>query len=306
MPNSKQTTEGIVALFNASDDTTDMIQALLTEAGGAQSLVWCHFADLKKGIVDVTNFLIKHNPEVVIFKICAPYDENWKFLKTVRDEDAMRGRGCVLITPNKMHLDEMLGIDSHALELLGQDEDLKRIGAAIAAETQRSRSQHDRRRIAPSSTMPPPAPMPAAPTRPARTPCSVALFNASDDTFEMVQRMLAAAGLDCLGGCHFADLKKGNVRFTEFLATYDPHVVIFDISPPYAENWEFFKTLRTAMGTRGLVLTTTNKHRLDEVVGADSTAIEIVGKPYDIAEITAAITAALQRAVVADADAVVA
>jgi DNA-binding response OmpR family regulator len=54
------------------------------------------------------------------------------------------------------------------------------------------------------------------------------------------------------------------------------------------------------MGTRGLVLTTTNKHRLDEVVGADSTAIEIVGKPYDIAQITAAITAALQRAEVTD------
>jgi CheY-like chemotaxis protein len=300
MPNLRKTTEGIVALFNASDDTTVMIQALLTEAGGAQSLVWCHFADLKNGIVDVTSFLRKHNPEVVIFKVCAPYDENWQFLKTVRDADEMRGRGCVLITPNKTHLDEMLGADSHALELLGKDEDLKRIGAAIAAETQGSRSRASSGHIA-SSTMPP-----QAPTRPASTHCAVALFNASDDTFEMVQRMLSAAGMNCLGGCHFADLKKGNIRFEEFLAKHDPQVVIFDISPPYEENWEFFKSLRKAMGTRGLVLTTTNKHRLDEVVGADSTAIEIVGKPYDIAEITAAITAALQRAVVADADAVVA
>jgi CheY-like chemotaxis protein len=294
MPNLKRTTEGIVALFNANDDTADMIQALLTEAGGAQSLIWCHFADLKNGIVDVTNFLRKHNPEVVIFKVCAPYDENWQFLKTVRDADVMRGRGCVLITPNKMHLDEMLGADSHALELLGKDEDLKRIGAAIAAETQGSRSRADRGQIA-SSTMP----LPVPPHR-ASAPCAVALFNASDDTYEMVQRMLSAAGMDCLGGCHFADLKKGKVRFAEFLAKYNPQVVIFDISPPYEENWEFFKTLRSAMGTRGLVLTTTNKHRLDEVVGADSTAIEIVGKPYDIAEITAAITAAVQRAEVTD------
>src|ERR1700722_4077031 len=169
MPNLKRTTEGIVALFNASDGTTDMIQTLLTEAGGAQSLVWCHFADLKNGIVDVSNFLRKHNPEVVIFKICAPYVENWQFLKTVRDADVMRGRGCVLITPNKVHLDEMLGTDSHALELLGKDEDLKRIGAGIAAENQRSRSQAERGRIA-SSTMPAPAP-----THPASTPCAVAL-----------------------------------------------------------------------------------------------------------------------------------
>lgn len=60
-------------------------------------------------------------------------------------------------------------------------------------------------------------------------------------------------------------------------------MVIFDISPPYRENWEFFTTLRDgkAMGGRGLVLTTTNKDRLDETVGEDSRAFEIVGKPYE-------------------------
>ena len=127
----------------------------------------------------------------------------------------------------------------------------------------------------------------------------MALFNASDDTVDMVQRMLSASGIHCLAGCHFADLKKGNVDFGQFLAKHDPQVVIFDISPPYVENWALFKTLRSArtMEGRGLVLTTTNKNRLDEVVGADSTAIEIVGKPYDLQQITAAITGAL-RAVV--------
>ena len=43
------TSEGIVALFNASDDTIDMIQRLLTRADAGQTLIWCHFADLKKG-----------------------------------------------------------------------------------------------------------------------------------------------------------------------------------------------------------------------------------------------------------------
>jgi len=134
---------------------------------------------------------------------------------------------------------------------------------------------------------------------PSPTSCAVALFNASDDTVEMVLRMLSASGIRGLAGCHFADLKKGNVDFVQFLVRHDPQVVIFDISPPYAENWHFFKTIQNvkAMDGRGLVLTTTNKNRLDEVVGADSTAIEIVGKPYDLQQITAAITAAL-RAVV--------
>jgi DNA-binding response OmpR family regulator len=126
----------------------------------------------------------------------------------------------------------------------------------------------------------------------------VALVNASDDTVEMVRRMLGASGFDCLVGCRFSDLKRGVTDFAHFVGTHDPDVVIFDISPPYKENWDFFKTLRvaSAMDGRGLVLTTTNKKRLDETAGMDSKAFEIVGKPYDLDQIKAAIHTALKRA----------
>ena len=138
MSSSKKTAQGIVALFNASDDTIDMIQSLLKEAGDAQTLVWCHFADLKKGVVDFTQYLAKHNPEVVIFDISPPYDENWTFFKTMRDARTMQGRGSVLTTTNKNRLDEVLGTDSHALEVVGKREDLQQIRAAIAAETKKA------------------------------------------------------------------------------------------------------------------------------------------------------------------------
>jgi DNA-binding response OmpR family regulator len=125
----------------------------------------------------------------------------------------------------------------------------------------------------------------------------VALFNASDDTVDMVQRMLDASGFSCLIGCHFSDLKKGRVDFARYLGEHEPDVVIVDISPPYAENWRFFKTLRDgrAMEGRGLVLTTTNRKRLDETVGEDSEAFEVVGKPYDLDQIKEAIQASLKR-----------
>lgn len=125
----------------------------------------------------------------------------------------------------------------------------------------------------------------------------VALFNASDDTVEMVQRMLDASGVHCLVNCRFADLRKRVVDFGGYLRLHNPDVVIFDISPPYEQNWAFFRTLRDdgEMRGRGLVLTTTNKDRLDEVVGVDSHAIEVVGKPYDVQQIMAAITSALDR-----------
>src|SRR3984893_16954122 len=140
MFSSKQTAtaEGIVALFNASDDTIDMIQAILKKGDGAQTLVWCHFADLKKGVVDFGKYLAKHNPEVVVFDISPPYDENWKFFKTMRDADVMRGRGAVLTTTNKNRLDEVLGADSHALEVVGKGKELQQIQAAIKTETEKA------------------------------------------------------------------------------------------------------------------------------------------------------------------------
>src|SRR6187200_3215736 len=88
-----ETAPGIVALFNASDDTIDMVQKLLTDSGRDQTLIWCHFADLKKGVVNFDKYIHKHNPEVVIFDLSPPYDENWHFFKTMRDSTLMKKRG---------------------------------------------------------------------------------------------------------------------------------------------------------------------------------------------------------------------
>jgi DNA-binding response OmpR family regulator len=137
MSTAARTAEGIVALFNASDDTIDMVQELLSKSGD-QTLIWCHFADLKKGIVDFGKYMDKHNPEVVIFDLSPPYDENWHFFKTMRDAKTMKGRGVVLTTTNKNRLDEVLGEDSHALEVVGKSRDLQQIGAAIEAETRKA------------------------------------------------------------------------------------------------------------------------------------------------------------------------
>jgi hypothetical protein len=138
MPSSQRTAEGIVALFNASDDTVDMVQAVLRNVGGAQKLVWCHFADLKKGVVDFGKFVSRYNPEVVIFNISPPYDTNWQFFKTLRDAEVMKGRGSVLTTTNKARLDEMVGTNSYALEVAGQPKDLHWLQVAIEAETRKA------------------------------------------------------------------------------------------------------------------------------------------------------------------------
>src|SRR3979490_1525857 len=111
MSSSVKTADGVSALFNASLDTINTVQNLLPQSGNEQTLIWCHFADLKKGNVDFGKYMDEHNPEVVIFDLSPPYDENWQFFKTMRDAESMKGRGIVLTTTNKNRLDEVLGED---------------------------------------------------------------------------------------------------------------------------------------------------------------------------------------------------
>ena len=81
------------------------------------------------------------------------------------------------------------------------------------------------------------------------------------------------------------------------MATHKPDAMIWDIAPPYDRNWTFFNLLRTttALGHCPLVLTTTNKQRLDELVGRDSGALEIVGKPYDLDLIVESVVRAVEQ-----------
>jgi DNA-binding response OmpR family regulator len=69
-----------------------------------------------------------------------------------------------------------------------------------------------------------------------------------------------------------------------------------DVSPPYEESWNLLRLLRDteALRRRVFVLTTTNKRVLEDLVGPTE-AYEIVGKPFDMAEVARAVRAALVK-----------
>jgi DNA-binding response OmpR family regulator len=114
---------------------------------------------------------------------------------------------------------------------------------------------------------------------------TVAVVNSSDDTVEMLRVALQHAGFESVTA-HVDDVKRGVLDFSRFLTEHDPRVVIYDVSPPYEQNWTFLQMLRTTDAMRGrlVVLTTTHKGHLDELVGPTD-AVEIVGKPYDVNQV---------------------
>ena len=126
---------------------------------------------------------------------------------------------------------------------------------------------------------------------------TVAIFNASDDTVEMLKALLGQRGYRAVDG-RADDVKSGKVDFVRFMDEFKPDAIIWDIAPPYDRNWHFFQLLRTTrvVGGCSLVLTTTNKQQLDSLVGRDTGAIEIVGKPYDLQMIVDAVQRGIERA----------
>jgi DNA-binding NarL/FixJ family response regulator len=122
----------------------------------------------------------------------------------------------------------------------------------------------------------------------------VAVVNSSEDTVEMLRECLVHHGFTSVVTGHIHDFKTGEADFPEYLRQHDPAVVVYDVSIPYEKNWTFLRLLLDSESMRGrkVVLTTTNKKRLEELVGPTN-AYEIVGKPYDLDQIVGAVQAVI-------------
>jgi CheY-like chemotaxis protein len=122
----------------------------------------------------------------------------------------------------------------------------------------------------------------------------IAVVNSNEDTVEMLRSCLQQHGFSSIVTGHIHDFKTGLRDFPDFVSQHDPKVIVYDISIPYDKNWTFLRLLldTEAMRGRKVVVTTTNKVRLEELVGPTE-AIEIVGKPYDLERIVAAVKSAI-------------
>jgi DNA-binding NtrC family response regulator len=121
----------------------------------------------------------------------------------------------------------------------------------------------------------------------------VAVINSNADTVEMLRLALQQARVESVTA-PIEEIKRGLLDFPRFLEEHAPRVVIYDIPPPYDQNWEFLRLLRTteAMRARAVVVTTTHKGHLEKLVGPTD-AIEIIGKPYDLDQVIRAVRQAL-------------
>jgi DNA-binding response OmpR family regulator len=124
----------------------------------------------------------------------------------------------------------------------------------------------------------------------------VAVINSSADTVEMLSLYLQQEGFEPVTA-HIDEIKRGSLDFLRFVEEHDPHVIVYDVAPPYEQNWTYLNMLRRldVMQGRAVVITTTHKENLERLVGPTG-AIEIIGKPYDMQEVVTAVKRAVDGA----------
>lgn len=122
----------------------------------------------------------------------------------------------------------------------------------------------------------------------------IAILNTSEDTIALLREVVADEGWSAVSD-FIALFRHGQQDIGAFFREYQPRAVLYDLSIPYEENWRFLLEQvvpASGMSLSNFVLTTTNKKVLEQTVGA-TPAIELVGKPFDIEEIVAALRRAL-------------
>lgn len=111
----------------------------------------------------------------------------------------------------------------------------------------------------------------------------IAILNSSEDVVRLIRSVLEDEGYT-VATEHIEKIREGMVDLRQFLSNYRPNLILYDLAPPYKENWTFLQLLREIPDFVDipLVLTTVNKRALESFVG-QTQAFEVLGTRDNLA-----------------------
>jgi|1186.fasta_scaffold226127_2 DNA-binding response OmpR family regulator len=121
----------VVAVFNTSEDTTDLLRFVLEHAGF--TVVTAFTNRLRDAEVDFSAFMHEHQPAVIVYDVSIPYEQNWRLFEHFRDSPACRDVGFVITTTNVQQLRKVAGPGPELHEIIGKPYDLDAVVRSVRA-----------------------------------------------------------------------------------------------------------------------------------------------------------------------------
>jgi DNA-binding response OmpR family regulator len=118
-----------VAIFNSNEDIIELLRMFLEQQGYA--VVHGHVADIRHGMLDLPDFVLQHDPRLIIYDIVPPYDRSWTFLEHLRASEPLKGRPFVLTSTNAAKVREIVQPSEQIHEIVGKPFDLEEILDAV-------------------------------------------------------------------------------------------------------------------------------------------------------------------------------
>lgn len=129
LTSDRMTGPTVVAVFNTSEDTTDLLRVVLEQAGFV--VVTAFTNHLRDGKVDFAAFMHEHQPKVIVYDIAIPYEQNWKLFQHFRSRPATNDVQFVVTTTNTQQLERIAGRDQQMIEIVGKPYDLDNVVQAV-------------------------------------------------------------------------------------------------------------------------------------------------------------------------------
>jgi DNA-binding response OmpR family regulator len=128
------TTSNVIAVFNTSEDTTDMLRVVLELAG---FVVLTAFTNaVRDGKTDLEALMRQYRPAVVVYDIAPPYEANWRLFEHIRTTPACAGVRFVLTSTNAAQVRAVAG-ELQIHEIVGKPYDLDQLVSLVKAAADR-------------------------------------------------------------------------------------------------------------------------------------------------------------------------
>lgn len=122
-------TPPVVAILNSNDDLVELLRTVLEQAGFVTATG--HIDDVRRGRLDLINFVRQHDPSVIVYDLVPPYDRSWNYLHHLRDSEPLRGRPFVLTSVNADRARDVVGNSEMVYEVVGKPFDLDAVVRAV-------------------------------------------------------------------------------------------------------------------------------------------------------------------------------